>query len=71
MNDAGPVEVAFDGVCALHRGRIPLLVSLPHDGSDIPADLRGRMTRERRTAATIVNVAPSAIKKRLKYVASD
>ena len=50
MNDAGPVEVAFDGVCALHRGRIPLLVSLPHDGSDIPADLRGRMTPAARRA---------------------
>ena len=50
MNDAGPVEVAFDDVCVLHRGRIPLLVSLPHDGSDIPAALRGRMTPAARSA---------------------
>jgi len=46
MNHAGPGEVAFDDVCVLHRGRIPLLVSLPHDGSDIPGALRARMTPE-------------------------
>ena len=50
MNDAGPVEIAFDDVCVLHRGRIPLLVSLPHDGSDIPADFRARMTPAARSA---------------------
>ena len=50
MNDAGPVEIAFDDVCVLHRGRIPLLVSLPHDGSDIPEALRGRMTPAARSA---------------------
>ena len=27
----------------LHRGRVPLLISLPHDGSFIPADLAARM----------------------------
>jgi len=28
----------------LHRGTTPLLISLPHDGSEIPAPLRVRMT---------------------------
>jgi N-formylglutamate deformylase len=28
----------------LHRGTAPLLISLPHDGSDIPATLAARMT---------------------------
>ena len=27
----------------LHRGRVPLLISLPHDGSFIPADMAARM----------------------------
>jgi N-formylglutamate deformylase len=27
----------------LHRGRVPLLISLPHDGSFIPEDIAGRM----------------------------
>jgi N-formylglutamate deformylase len=27
----------------LHRGTAPLLVSLPHDGTELPADLRARM----------------------------
>lgn len=34
----------------LHRGTAPLLVSLPHDGSAIPADLAARMTPEARRA---------------------
>lgn len=42
--------VAFDDVCVLHRGNAPLLVSLPHDGSDIPAAMRARMTPEARVA---------------------
>ncbi|HSR64504.1 MAG TPA: N-formylglutamate deformylase [Xanthomonadaceae bacterium] len=29
---------------ALHRGTAPLLVSLPHDGSEIPPELAARMT---------------------------
>ena len=36
--------------CLLHRGSAPLLVSLPHDGSAIPADLADRMTPEARRA---------------------
>src|SRR4249920_550080 len=28
----------------LHRGTAPLLISLPHDGSEIPAALAARMT---------------------------
>ena len=28
----------------LHRGRAPLLVSLPHDGTALPADIAARMT---------------------------
>lgn len=34
----------------LHRGTAPLLVSLPHDGSAIPADLAARMTPGARRA---------------------
>jgi N-formylglutamate deformylase len=34
----------------LHRGTAPLLLSLPHDGSDIPAALAARMTPEARRA---------------------
>ena len=34
----------------LHRGTAPLLVSLPHDGSEIPAALAARMTPEARRA---------------------
>lgn len=29
---------------ALHRGSAPLLVSLPHDGSALPDDVRERLT---------------------------
>jgi N-formylglutamate deformylase len=36
--------------CILHRGHAPLLVSVPHDGSAIPADLAARMTPEARRA---------------------
>jgi N-formylglutamate deformylase len=31
-------------VCTLHRGTVPLLVSLPHDGTALPPDLSARMT---------------------------
>jgi N-formylglutamate deformylase len=34
----------------LHRGSAPLLVSLPHDGSEIPSGLAARMTPEARRA---------------------
>lgn len=34
----------------LHRGSAPLLVSLPHDGSRIPDDLKARMTPAARAA---------------------
>ncbi len=37
-------------VCVLHRGTAPLLVSLPHDGSEIPEALAARMTPEARAA---------------------
>ena len=36
--------------CALHPGTAPLLVSLPHDGSEIPPGLAARMTPEARRA---------------------
>ena len=39
-----------DAVCTLHRGSAPLLISLPHDGSAIPAALAERMTPEARRA---------------------
>jgi len=35
-------------VCSLHRGTIPLLVSLPHDGTVVPEPLAARMTPEAR-----------------------
>ena len=31
-------------VFAFHEGSLPLLVSVPHDGRDLPDDMRGRMT---------------------------
>jgi N-formylglutamate deformylase len=31
--------------CTLHRGTVPLLISLPHDGSEIPTALAARMTK--------------------------
>ena len=37
-------------VRTLHRGTAPLLISLPHDGSDIPDALAARMTPEARRA---------------------
>src|SRR6476620_11177850 len=37
-------------VFTLHRGTAPLLVSVPHDGSEIPADLSARMTEPARRA---------------------
>ncbi|MDQ3287090.1 MAG: N-formylglutamate deformylase [Pseudomonadota bacterium] len=37
-------------ICTLHRGTAPLLISLPHDGSAIPAELASRMTPEARRA---------------------
>ena len=30
--------------CTLHRGSAPLLVSLPHDGTELPPDIAARMT---------------------------
>ena len=36
--------------CTLHRGTAPLLISLPHDGSQIPDDLAARMTADARRA---------------------
>ena len=37
-------------IATLHRGTLPLLVSLPHDGSHIPAELAARMAPESRRA---------------------
>jgi N-formylglutamate deformylase len=37
-------------ICSLHRGKLPLLVSLPHDGSYIPDELAARMSARARTA---------------------
>ncbi|MGY0504590.1 N-formylglutamate deformylase [Luteimonas sp. e5] len=33
-----------DDVFTLHRGRLPLLVSVPHDGTGVPPELRARLT---------------------------
>jgi N-formylglutamate deformylase len=43
-------DVLTTDTFTLHRGRAPLLVSLPHDGSDIPEALAARMTAEARRA---------------------
>jgi N-formylglutamate deformylase len=37
-------------IASLHRGSLPLLVSLPHDGSHIPSELAARMAPESRRA---------------------
>ena len=34
----------MDNVVTVHRGTAPLLISLPHDGSEIPAAIAARMT---------------------------
>jgi len=38
------------GTYTLHRGTAPLLISVPHDGSEIPPDLAARMTERARRA---------------------
>ena len=43
MSDAGQTYI-------LHRGHAPLLISLPHDGSEIPPALAERMTEPSRRA---------------------
>ncbi|NUS61342.1 MAG: N-formylglutamate deformylase [Lysobacter sp.] len=40
----------MDAIFELHRGTAPLLVSVPHDGSEIPPALASRMTTRARTA---------------------
>ncbi|MGO4551806.1 N-formylglutamate deformylase [Lysobacter sp. 2RAF19] len=40
----------MDTIFALHRGTAPLLVSLPHDGSEIPPALAQRMVERARIA---------------------
>jgi N-formylglutamate deformylase len=47
-------------VFTLHRGTAPLLVSVPHDGSEIPADLSARMTERgaRRAGYRLARGAP-------------
>ena len=43
-------DVLNSDTFTLHRGRVPLLVSLPHDGSEIPDALAARMTAHARRA---------------------
>jgi N-formylglutamate deformylase len=40
----------MDAIFELHRGTAPLLVSVPHDGSEIPPSLSARMTERARIA---------------------
>jgi N-formylglutamate deformylase len=40
----------MNDIVQLHRGSAPLLVSLPHDGSEIPADIAARMHERARIA---------------------
>ncbi|MFT3791622.1 MAG: N-formylglutamate deformylase [Rudaea sp.] len=35
-------------ICTLHRGTVPLLVSLPHDGTALPGDIAARLVPEAR-----------------------
>jgi N-formylglutamate deformylase len=49
MNDPLPTLPPGD-VFTLHRGSVPLLVSLPHDGSAIPDAIAARMTGSARRA---------------------
>ena len=37
-------------ICTLHRGTAPLLISLPHDGSEIPPEIAARLTPSARRA---------------------
>ena len=55
-----------DAVCTLHRGSAPLLLSLPHDGSAIPAALAERMTPEarRKVMAELPARAATLVKRR-------
>ncbi|MGY4515490.1 N-formylglutamate deformylase [Lysobacter sp. HA18] len=43
-------DVLTTDTFTVYRGRAPLLVSLPHDGSAIPPELAARMTEEARRA---------------------
>jgi N-formylglutamate deformylase len=43
-------DVLTTDTFTLYRGRVPLLVSLPHDGSEIPDALAARMTDDARRA---------------------
>ena len=45
-----PYNASMNDVVTLHRGTAPLLISLPHDGSEIPDDLGARMTESARHA---------------------
>ncbi len=44
MTPATPSPAMLDAPCELRRGRVPLLVSFPHVGTHIPADIEARMT---------------------------
>jgi N-formylglutamate deformylase len=50
MNEPLPTMPPPGDVFILHRGSAPLLVSLPHDGSEIPGDIAARMTDSARRA---------------------
>ena len=53
MNDPLPTMPPPNDVFTLHRGSAPLLVSLPHDGCDVPGDIAARLTvSARRTPDT-------------------
>ena len=45
-----PTDTPTLPIFRLHRGTAPLLISLPHDGSDIPDVIAARMTPEARRA---------------------
>ena len=54
----------MDGIFELHRGTAPLLVSLPHDGSEIPPELRRAWSNARASRPT-----PTGMSSRLYDVA--
>lgn len=43
-------DATHNAICTLHRGSAPLLISLPHDGSEIPPELARRLQPEARSA---------------------